>query len=298
MSGRSTVAVVIPAFRAASFLPAAVESVLQQTRDDWELLVVDDGSDDDSAAACRPYTEDRRIRYVWQENAGVSVARNRGAALSGAPYLAWLDADDVWHPDKLAACLVKLRSQPDLGLVHTDMQAVTVDSRHLHVLSGKEGWILDDVLLWNGCTVPGPSGMVVPRRVFEEIGGFDPQLSTAADQDFYIRVAARYRVGRVPEVLGSYRIHPAGMHTRIDLMEADHIRVYDKAARAGLFRSAWFRRRCYSNLFLILAGSWWKDGRRPGRGLFFLARALLMYPPNAWTFAWRHLRKRLSRTQT
>lgn len=146
------------------------------------------------------------------------------------------------------------------------------------VFQGKEGWILNSLLSWNGTNIPAPSSILVKREVVEKIGGFDTRLSTAADQEFFFRVAAEYRVVRVAEPLGLYRVHGGNMHQNIALMERDHIMAYKIARENKLFHSGAFRRKCFAKLYLILAGSWWNEGKSKRRGLNFLLRSFFTHP--------------------
>jgi GT2 family glycosyltransferase len=148
------------------------------------------------------------------------------------------------------------------------------------VLKGNEGNILDDILLWEKCNVPSPSSILVRREVYKTAGGFDPHLSTAADQDFFLRVAGKFKIGRIQLVLGYYREHNHNMHKNVALMEKDHIYVYKKAEKNNYFKSFFFKQLCFSNLYLILAGSWWKNGNNKLRAVYFLIKSFTVYPPN------------------
>jgi len=148
------------------------------------------------------------------------------------------------------------------------------------IYKGKEGKVLDDLLLWEGCVIPAPSSILVKREVVEEVGGFSTDLSTAADQEFFFRVAQKYKIGMVPEVLGLYRIHGNNMHQNISRMESDHLLAYQKAKELNLFKSSSFQRKCFSNLYMILAGSWWINGNNKRRGIYFALKSLVTYPAN------------------
>lgn len=114
----------------------------------------------------------------------------------------------------------------------------------------------------------------------ESVGGFNTQLSTAADQEFFFRVASQFQIGRVPNVTWLYRIHGENMHQNIPHMEEDHIRAYRLAEKNKLFKSFWFKMRCFSNLYLVLAGSWWVNQNKHPRTFFFLLKSVLTYPPS------------------
>ncbi len=272
------VSVIIPAYNSARYITDTINSVLQQSVTDFEIIVVDDGSTDDLKEVLAPYTDKNQIKYIQQVNQGVSVARNQGYKISQGKYIAFLDADDVWLPDNLEAKLNKFKSG-DFGLVHADAFVIDERSSPLEqVLAGKEGNLLEDMLAWNGTQVPGPSSILVKREVMDNVGFFDDRLSTSADQDFFIRVAVQYQIGRVDKPTWMYRIHGNNMHKNIARMEHDVLLVFEKASNARLFRSASFERQCFSKMYLILAASWAGDGRNLKRGFYFLLKAILKRP--------------------
>ena len=196
------ITVIIPAFKAGNYIKETIQGVLDQTHTNFELIIVDDGSPDDQAEVIIPLAkEDDRIQYIKQKNAGVSSARNHGYRLSKGDYLAFLDADDIWLPNNLEKKLAKFANDSAVGLVHSDMAIMDGNSKLTgEIKSGKEGAILDDLLAWNGTCIPTPSSILVKREVLEKVGGFDLELSNAADQEFFFRVAQNYKIGRVPEV--------------------------------------------------------------------------------------------------
>lgn len=273
------VSVIIPAYNSADFIADTIESVLTQSFTDFELIVVDDGGTDGQKRVIENFLlQDQRIKYLFQENKGVSAARNTGFKHSSGKYIAFLDADDVWLPDNLAVKLEKLQDN-DFGLVHSD--AIFINEKSGIIpggLSGREGHLLNDLLSWNGTQVPGPSSILMKREVLDATGLFDESLSTSADQDFFIRVAARYRIGRVAEVTWKYRIHNANMHKNITAMEHDVLIVFNKAKSNGLFHNKRFERKCFAITYLVLAASWAGDGRNKIRAFLFLLRAFYKDP--------------------
>lgn len=281
MSATPLVSVIIPAYKAAAYLLETIQSVVEQTHSNWELIIVDDGSPDHQATVVADLVNsDNRIQYVKQKNGGVSSARNHGYDLSKGEFLAFLDADDIWLPHNLSSKIAKFQNNPSLGLVHSDMAVMNEKSELTgEIKAGKEGQLLDDLLSWEGTCIPTPSSILVKRAVLEQVGLFDLELSNAADQEFFFRVASQYPIGRVPKVTWQYRVHANNMHSNIAVMEKDALRAYHLAEKNNLFKSKSFRNLCFSNMYMIVGASWWGDGQNKQKGLKYLLKAVAVYPP-------------------
>jgi glycosyltransferase involved in cell wall biosynthesis len=180
------VSVIIPTYNRRDFVREAVASVLAQTYGDFELLVVDDGSDDDTAAVVREFDG---VRYVFQPNRGVSAARNRGAALSGGELLAFLDSDDLWQPRKLEYQVAFFATHPQTRICQTEeiwlRHGVRVNPRNKHRKVGGDIFARSLEL----CLV-SPSAAMLRRELFERVGGFDESLPACEDYDLWLRIAA------------------------------------------------------------------------------------------------------------
>jgi glycosyltransferase involved in cell wall biosynthesis len=274
------VSVIVPVFNGEKFLAQTIESVLNQTFTNFEIVVVDDGSTDRTAQITNEFTrKDGRIKLLKQNNLGVSAARNHGYNNSTGKFLAFLDADDVWLPDNLELKLAKLKSG-DYGLVHSG--ALVIDELGGQMsgktIQGKEGNLLNGLLAWRETQVPGPSSILLKREVMERVGLFDDRLSTSADQDFFIRVAAHSSIGRIDRITWHYRVHNSNMHKNIKSMEHDVLIVFAKAKQANLFCNKKFEKDCFSNMYLILAASWAGDGRNKTRALYFILKGIRINP--------------------
>jgi O-antigen biosynthesis protein len=203
LPARPAVSVVIPAFNRARLLARALESVIAQTFSDFEVLVVDDCSRDDLESVVTGF-RDCRLRYLRQaENRGVAAARNRGMRESRAPFVAFLDDDDEWFPDKLAQQIEVFRvSPPDVGLVYTGTETVSdhgIRSLHLPTASGD---LYRELLVKNLLT--GPTSVMIRRNVIAVVGFFDEELPAIEDFDYWLRVCRRYKVARVGRPLARY----------------------------------------------------------------------------------------------
>jgi glycosyltransferase involved in cell wall biosynthesis len=207
------VSVVIPSYNYGRFIAGAVESVLAQTVNEIEVIVVDDGSTDGTAEVIAPYLADRRVRFFPLEHAGVSAAKNTGVRLSRAPLVAFLDADDLWLPAKLERQLALFRADPELGaaftrrlLINEHGQEVEYRQPVLH-----RGNILERLFVVNFIC---QSSAVVPRDVLHEVGMFDERCPPVEDFDLWLRVARAYRFDYVDEPLVKYRVGHVSLSSR------------------------------------------------------------------------------------
>jgi glycosyltransferase involved in cell wall biosynthesis len=177
-------------------LRRAIDSVLAQDHPVSEIIVVDDGSTDGTATALA----DVPVRVISQENAGVSAARNRGVTASEGDYVAFLDSDDAWAPQKLAVQMAALAAEPDTRLCHTDeiwiRNGRRVNEMRKHAKSG--GWIFDRCVAL--CCI-SPSAAVMHRSLFDDHGLFDEMLPACEDYDLWLRVTAHEPVLFVPQRL-------------------------------------------------------------------------------------------------
>jgi glycosyltransferase involved in cell wall biosynthesis len=281
MKTNPKISIVIPAYNAEEFLDKTLQSVLCQSYSNWECIIVNDGSSDKTESIGTSYTlVDNRFKIYSINNSGVSNARNYGYIHSKGEWISFLDADDVWHKSRLET-IVKFTLMNNAGLIHHDMEVIDEFEKPTGIVySGLSGKVLDDLLAWKQCVVPAPSSTLIDRSTFEAAGQWDSSLSTAADQDLFINVANIAIVKRVPIILGSYRVHSNNMHSNIPLMESDHVRVFRKASQNRLFKSFLFKRTCFSNLYMVLAGSWWVNGGSKTEAIRCLAISFFYDPVN------------------
>ncbi len=197
------VSVVMAAKNYARFLPDAIESVRSQTFADWELVIVDDGSTDETPAAVKPYLSDARVRYVRSDRLGQSRAKNLGLRLSRGKFVAFLDADDAWMPTKLEKQLAAFR--PGVGVVFCGRELMDESGAAIPrppAPPPPTGHVLDAMFVQNFVCF---SSAMVRRSVFDHVGAFDPGLDLAIDYDLWLRVARHYEFEYVPEPLVRYR---------------------------------------------------------------------------------------------
>ncbi|MEM7349906.1 MAG: glycosyltransferase family A protein [Acidobacteriota bacterium] len=232
--------VVIPAYNSAAHLPEALESVLRQTLQSFELLVVDDGSTDDTALCLRPYLADPRIRTVERPHRGVSAARNAGIERAVAPFVAFLDADDRWDaPDKLECQVHFLERHPEVGYVFGDQRFVGPSIPYPGGLLHRLGFYdsasgeprVAPLTVADLCDdrfgLP-TSSVVVRRCCLEDVGGFDERLGMYEDLDLWIRLLRRFAVAFVPRILVAKGLHGNNVSSRRAEHEEDLRRVISK----------------------------------------------------------------------
>lgn len=219
------VSVVIPAYNASRFIERTLESVLSQTYRNLEVLVVNDGSTDDTATIVERYVAlDSRITLLHQANAGVAAARNLGIETSTGELIAFVDADDVWYPTNLEKQVqVLANSDESVGMVYSwsadidEDDQLTGNSR----ISRYYGYIFPALFDYN--IIGNASAIMVRRQCFERVGGYSTELRAqkaqgCEDWDIYLRIAAIYQVYLVPEILVGYRQLVDSMSRNVDAM--------------------------------------------------------------------------------
>jgi len=214
------VSIIIPVYNAEKYILETIKSVLSQDYKPIEIIVIDDGSTDNTAKIIKSLNTE--IRYVFQENQGVSAARNHGFKLSEGQYLCFLDADDWYYPQNIKEKVNYFLHNPSCGLIHS---WVEITDRNLNIkktVMGKEGEnITQEVLNFIPTAIPSPSNVMLKRSVINEIGGFDLNLSTSADFDMWLRITHKFKVGMLNKPLVKYRLHEDGMFTNLALQLKD-----------------------------------------------------------------------------
>ena len=194
------VSVIIPAYNCAAYLAEAIESVLAQTYRDFEIVVVDDGSTDNTPEVVAPYLS--RINYIRQPNKGLPGARNTGIKASAGEFVALLDADDSWLPQKLDVQMPYFRD-PQVGIVYSDFSVRYADGHSLPSYLAErplasEGFVVDNYIRSRFLF---PSSMVLRRSSIEACGLFDEEMLAAEDIELFARICLRWKVARVDQVL-------------------------------------------------------------------------------------------------
>ncbi len=200
------VSVLMPAYDASRFLPEAIDSILRQTCSDLELVVVDDGSADDTADILERYRRrDGRVRLCRQPHSGVAAALNRAIELARGPYLARMDADDVSLPRRLATQVAFLDANPEVGICGTRVRTIGWKPSRISRPCTDDAAIRCQLLFANAFA---HSSVMMRRASFRDGGPrYDPAYTEAQDYELWVRSASSMRLANVPEVLHEYRVH-------------------------------------------------------------------------------------------
>lgn len=275
-----TVDVIIPAYNAAKNLPDAIESVLAQTFEDWQIWIVDDGSTDNTAEVVVPFLDrlGPKIRYIKQENRGVSAARNAAIMASTGKFLALLDADDVWLPCRLSESLKTLAEKPQAGLSYGLIRTIGPEGLFGDPWAGNlthaEGRIAPYIYM-REVELPSPT-ITFRRRCIEEVGCFDETLRVTEDRDLWLRIAQRYEVAFVPNILALYRLSPGSLSTDPNRMlqaQLKFIRKHYGAEGCGLLSRQAAMARCYKQ-----QADNYKMRGRASEALWSSLHAVVFYP--------------------
>lgn len=289
------VSVVVPAYNAQYTLPASIASIEAQTMSDLEIIVVDDGSNDATAEVAQS-SGSGRARVITQTNSGHAAARNTGIEAAQGKYVAFLDADDLWLPDKLEQQLDEIGRNPGIRAMQTG--AARVDN-HLNVLWVEECRPSRDPLWDTLCfrNLPGlMSTLLLERSLLDEVGGFDPSLVILQDWDLAIRLARKGQLHSLAGALSAYRFHAASQSANVEIHIEPGLRVLQRVFADPELPTAIRERRreAYARFYAMLSGGAVKVGRYP-YAAYWAGRALASSPRVSGylvSFPLRRLRRR------
>lgn len=223
-----TVSVIIPTYNRADMVDSAIQSVLDQTYADWELIVVDDGSQDNTAEVVAGYL-DSRIRYIYQENRRLPGARNTGIRASRGEYIALLDSDDVFLPQKLRLQVSTMENNPDLGLVASGWHEVDTQQRIVRTVCPWQFQPALDLNHWLFACPFAPSTVMARRSWLMQVGLFDEDQHYVEDWDLWLRLSlAGCTMAWEPAVVCLRTVHEGNMVNNAARMTAGVLRVFDK----------------------------------------------------------------------
>ena len=279
----AAVSIILPTFNRLEYLPAALASVFAQTFEDWELLIADDGSADETRAYLQTVGDSPRVRLLWLPHSGKpSVARNAALREARGEYVAFLDSDDVWLPDKLAIQIASLRRHPHRKWSYTsftlvDGSGAPIASSGTQCRPASSGWILEKLLA--GEIVIALPSVVLSRSVLEQQAAFDEQLVMCEDDELWFRLAAYSEIDGIEAPLTLIRRH--GRHSGSDIIAwRDRRRVFEKLLRGGACgRLDSMLRKLRAQMSAGLAKSQAASGDRVGA-----FGTLLRSAPHSWRY--------------
>lgn len=243
------VSVIIPTYNRAKYVKEAIDSVLAQTFQDFEIIVVDDGSIDGTGELLKNYNG--KIRYIYQTNKGLPAARNTGIRAAKGEYIAFLDSDDIWLPDKLDIQLKILEKNGDVGLIYSRMFVIDEDGVVNPTVYPK--WKLAttlDEMLTEGYGIGLPSTAIMRKECFDRLGFFDESLIGCGDDgDMFYRVEAFYKIIVVEKPLIKYRKHNSNMTYDRSKAYENYIRILNKLRRVNKEGSLIFKIKYKTSLY-------------------------------------------------
>jgi glycosyltransferase involved in cell wall biosynthesis len=247
------ISVIVPAYNAERSIIETIASVQQQTFLDFELIVINDGSTDRTLELLAT-VKDSRLKVVSYENSGVSVARNHGMAHATGEFISFIDADDLWTPDKLELQLAALQKHPEAGVAYSwtsnmSDEGKSFDFGHLPIFTGN---VYPELLVTN--FIANGSNLLIRRQAIESVGEFDPALSGCADWDFYVRLAARWHFVVVPKPQILYRQSSGSMSSKIETMEKENIFVIEKIFQTAPPELQSLKKQSLAIMYQYLAG--------------------------------------------
>ncbi len=275
------ISVVIPTYNSAKTILDTIASVQAQTVQEIEILVINDGSTDNLLDLLVPVLVDDRIKVHSYPNGGLSMARNRGIDRAIGEYIAFIDADDLWTTDKLAAQLQALKMNPRAGLAYSLTYFMEEDGQRYHHGDpiGFQGNVLKDLLQWNFlCHGSNP---LIRRSVIDRVGTFDPTVSPAEDWDYWLRIAQHYEFALVPQPQIYYRQSVGSMSSKVAVMEAAQLEVIDRAFKLAPSELQGYRPQAMAKIYQYSAQLYLIHGKTAKTNQLIcqkLWRSISLYP--------------------
>jgi glycosyltransferase involved in cell wall biosynthesis len=220
------VSVIIPCYNHAHFVGEAIQSVLNQDYRRYEIILVDDGSTDNTREVAAQFGF--KVRYIYQPNQGLSAARNSGLRAARGELIGFLDADDLYEPDYLSTLVAVLEANPQADAVHCACRFVDHNNQPLLQIAGRivpPDKLYPTLLKGNFMT---PICMLVHRRCYQKMDGFDTSLSSCEDWDMWLRISREFNVISTDHVLARYRVYPLSMSTVAERMLLNRLAVLSK----------------------------------------------------------------------
>ncbi len=273
----ATVDIILSTYNRVHYLKEAVESVCLQTFQDWELIIVNDGSTDETRALIDQYSQaDPRIRAIHQPNAGLARARNNGIRAARSKYLAFLDDDDVWLNEKLEKQIAHFETHPKLGFLYSRAHVTDNQLRHLRVVPEEMYSSIEKLIEWTDWLPL--SSVMVRRDCLNSAGLFDESLDRGTDYDLWLRIVRRFPFDGLDQSLLLYRQHKDNMSASAVKRLENHLVIFRKAIQYPEFKPfiGLIRRRKAHDLYAL--GRLHRQQQEYLRAAGYFFRSVLTYP--------------------
>ncbi len=275
------VSVVIPTYNSVRFVTEAIDSVLNQTFKDFEILVVDDGSKDETKEVLNEKYGDS-IKYIYKENGGVSSARNYGIERAKGKYIALLDADDIWLREKLEKQVDLLESQEDIGLCYVGTIKTNEELLPKSYIEAHSFEDYCEALLLKMNIVSGScSSVIIKRELLVKTEGFDKIFSTCADWEYWLRLSLLTKFAPINEYLVKYRDVTGSMSSNPDVSKRDTLETLNKFFSNPDLPKKYkdLKNNAYSNNLMVVSGEYLHNGKLK-ESLLCMWEAILYNPFN------------------
>lgn len=227
---KDLVSIIIPCFNTAQYLPKAIESALNQTYSHLEVIIIDDGSTDNTKIVIKPFLKD--IKYIYKENGGPASARNLGIARSRGEFIAFLDADDYWLHEKLEIQIEFLKNNLEYGLVHSNLLILEKGFQlypHFSNNPPPSGILFKELFLENHIN---NLTVVVRRECINKVNGLDErtQFIGIEDYDLWLRIAMHFKIAFINKILAVYRVHSSNISSEKNIIDSQFV-LLDKYSK-------------------------------------------------------------------
>lgn len=276
-----TISIVMPAYNGERTILETLNSLQQQTFSNFEIILINDGSTDRTLEIVNNF-KDPRLKIFSYENGGLTAARNRGLSHSTGEFIALLDQDDLWTPDKLELQLAALQKNPEAGVAYSWTSFMGANKEWFY--SGNhvnfEGNVFADLLIDN--FLDNGSNPLMRRQAIESIGEFDPVVGPCDDWDYWLRLAAQWSFVLVPKEQIFYRQSSTSLTSKSEVIHNASILVLEKAFKFATQEFQHLRNQCFANIYLYTADLYLRHGRQiqdVNKSAEILWKAIRIYPP-------------------
>jgi glycosyltransferase involved in cell wall biosynthesis len=277
------VSVIIPTYNSEKYISSAVKSVLNQTHHNFELIIVDDGSVDNTQEIINSFN-DQRIKYIYQENSGVAVARNTGIENSSGEHIAFLDADDIWVPEKLQIQLDIISERNDVCMIYSAIEMFYTGNDRTKIIkyNHDDNNFVEKLITDPFKSIPYPSTVILKRSCIDKAGTFNPEFKTGEDWDLWLRLSELGKCRYVNQPLVKKLTHNESITNSLDLKSTEeyHIKLLNKFfANNPEYKKLKFK--AYSMIYYDIACRYYgRNNFIPTNELYLsLLKSFLIHPP-------------------